>query len=101
MVAPPPSIVLPTSYASLPTSHISLVHVPESSPSPTSVILVTLNRPEKNNAFTDTMTGELERVFNFFNLEDRVKCIVLRGAGQDVLCGCRPRDRLSQSQSED
>jgi hypothetical protein len=39
--------------------HIRLSHVPNSSSNPTLVILVTLYRPRKHNAFTEIMTTEL------------------------------------------
>jgi enoyl-CoA hydratase/carnithine racemase len=87
MVSPSSSIDLPSSYTSLKTSHIAVCHVPSSSPSPTSVILVTLNRPDKNNAFTETMSEELKSVFTLFDLDDRVKCIVLTGAGKTFCAG--------------
>lgn len=83
----PPPTVLPSSYAALQTSQIVLTHVPEASPSPTPVILVTLNRPEKNNAFTDIMADELERVYTLFDLDERVKCVVLTGAGKMFCAG--------------
>jgi enoyl-CoA hydratase/carnithine racemase len=87
MASLPPAAALPSSYATLPTTHITLAHVPASSTSPTAVILVTLNRPEKNNAFTEIMAEELERVFRWFNFDDRVKCIVLTGAGKLFCAG--------------
>jgi enoyl-CoA hydratase/carnithine racemase len=82
-----PPAVLPSSYATLQTTHITLAHVPQSSPTPTPIILVTLNRPEKNNAFTEIMADELERVFTLFDVDDRVKCIVLTGAGKMFCAG--------------
>ncbi|KAL1983584.1 hypothetical protein VTN96DRAFT_10163 [Rasamsonia emersonii] len=39
---------LPSSYTALPTKYIALSHVPAESPTPTKVIVVTLNRPGKN-----------------------------------------------------
>ncbi len=87
MAPPPTPVVLPSSYAALQTSHIALAHIPKSSSSPTPVIVVTLNRPGKNNAFTEIMAEELERVFTFFDLDDRVSCIVLTGAGKMFCAG--------------
>jgi enoyl-CoA hydratase/carnithine racemase len=46
-----------------------------------------LSRPEKNNAFTEIMADELERVFTLFDVDDRVKCIVLTGAGKMFCAG--------------
>ena len=85
--SPRPTIELPSSYASLNTTQIAVSHVPASSPSPTPVILVTLDRPTKNNAFTDTMQEELTRVYTMFDVDDRVRCVVLTGAGKMFCAG--------------
>lgn len=87
MTPPPPPVDLPSSYASLGTSHIALSHVPASSPTPTPVIVLTLNRPSKNNAFTGTMMEEFERVYAMFDVDDRVKCVVITGAGKMFCAG--------------
>jgi enoyl-CoA hydratase/carnithine racemase len=75
------SLSLPESYASLPFQHIRLSHVPASSPTPTKVILVTLYRPGKHNAFTGIMIEELERTFDLLSADSRVRCVVLTGHG--------------------
>ncbi|KAL1960152.1 hypothetical protein VTO42DRAFT_8695 [Malbranchea cinnamomea] len=74
-----PITPLPASYAALPTQHISLSHVPADSPTPTPVLLLTLNRPDKLNAFTDTMAREMVSVFETVDVDDRVKCVVVAG----------------------
>ncbi|GLA23098.1 hypothetical protein AnigIFM63326_006726 [Aspergillus niger] len=79
------SISLPPSYESHPTSHIKLSHHPPNTPSPTPVIIITLNRPEKRNAFTSTMAQELEWAFTTLDRDPRVKVIVLTGSG-DTFC---------------
>lgn len=78
---------LPPSYTALPFQHIRVSHVPESSPSPTSVILITLNRPAKNNAFTEIMTVELESTFDLLSSDPRVRAIVVTGAGKMFCAG--------------
>ncbi|KAF7888179.1 uncharacterized protein EAF02_002720 [Botrytis sinoallii] len=78
---------LPTSYSTVPFQHIRVSHIPESSPIPTPTILITLYRPEKHNAFTDTMAGELETAFNLLSLDPRVKCIVMTGHGKMFCAG--------------
>jgi len=80
----PTALELPASYAELPFRHIKVSHVPESSPTPTKVILITLNRPDKNNAFTDIMREDMEHVYQLIDVDDRVKCVVLTGAGKMV-----------------
>ncbi|GAB7355104.1 hypothetical protein MBLNU459_g5684t1 [Dothideomycetes sp. NU459] len=84
MLAP---ISLPASYASLPYTQIQLSHVPASSPTPTPIILLTLYRPSKYNAFTDTMMTELESAFTLFDVDDRVRCIVVTGHGKMFCAG--------------
>ena len=78
---------LPTSYSSLPLQRIALSHVPALSPTATPVILLTLNRPSKNNAFEDTMMQEIESVYTLFDLDERVKVIVFTGAGKMFCAG--------------
>ncbi|KAA8574901.1 hypothetical protein EYC84_004139 [Monilinia fructicola] len=78
---------LPNSYSTLPFQHIRVSHVPESSLTPTEVILITLHRPGKHNAFTDTMAQDLETVFNLLSLDARVRCIVLTGHGKMFCAG--------------
>lgn len=80
-------IELPSSYAKLNTQHIKISHVPESSPIPTPVILITLCRPGKNNAFTDIMKNDLERVYQMIDVDPRVRCVVLTGAGRMFCAG--------------
>jgi len=78
---------LPPSYVNLPLQHIRLSHVPASSPTPTPVILLTLYRPGKHNAFTETMTNELEKAFDILSLDPRVKAIVVTGHGKMFCAG--------------
>ena len=80
-------LALPSSYASLRFQQIRLSHVPPSSPIPTKVILVTLHRPGKYNAFTDAMADELAHAFALFDLDDRVKAIVVTGDGKMFCAG--------------
>jgi enoyl-CoA hydratase/carnithine racemase len=77
----------PGSYATLPYQHIRLSHVPPSSSIPTPVILVSLYRPGKHNAFTETMTNELVNAFNLLSSDSRVKCIVVTGHGKMFCAG--------------
>ncbi|PLB45290.1 enoyl-CoA hydratase/isomerase family protein [Aspergillus steynii IBT 23096] len=83
----PSSIMIPTSYESLPTTHIKLSHHPAGSASATPVVIVTLNRPDKGNAFTPQMAEGLERVFATFDLDECVKTVVLTGAGTFFCAG--------------
>lgn len=81
------STPLPESYSSLPFEEISISHVPESSPTPTSVVLLKLNRPQKYNAATERMIEELVLAYEYFNSDDRIKAIVLTGTGKAFCVG--------------
>ena len=48
---------------------------------------VRLNRPDKRNALTLDMWGELERTFVLLEQEERLRCIVVRGAGGNFAAG--------------
>lgn len=87
MSPPSTAIELPSSYSNLPLQDIRLSHVPASSPTPTPVILLTLYRPGKHNAFTNTMVEEMERAFAMFDVDDRVKAIVVTGHGKMFCAG--------------
>lgn len=82
-----PALQPPDSYANLPVKHIKVSHVPDSSPTPTPVILITLSRPDKQNAFTDQMRYEMERVYELIDIDSRVKVVVLTGAGRSFCAG--------------
>ena len=51
------------------------------------VVVVTLNRPERYNAMTNTMFGELERVALALNADDDCRVVVLTGAGRAFCAG--------------
>ena len=82
-----PPVSLPDSYAQLDLQHVRCFHVPESSSTPTQVLLVKLWRPGKNNAFTGQMQQDLERIYRCVDVDDRVKCVVLAGEGRMFCAG--------------
>lgn len=51
------------------------------------VSYLTLNRPEKRNALNDQIVNELKAALRRANLDENVRCIVLRGAGEDFCSG--------------
>ncbi|PQE04378.1 Enoyl- hydratase isomerase protein [Rutstroemia sp. NJR-2017a BVV2] len=81
------SIALPDSYSSLPFKDISISHVPASLPTPSQVILLKLNRPQKFNAATERMIEEVVTAYEYFNADDRVKAIVVTGTGRAFCVG--------------
>jgi enoyl-CoA hydratase/carnithine racemase len=52
-----------------------------------SVIILTLYRPKNYNAFTDTMREEIEAAYAMFDVDERVKCIVVTGDGRIFCAG--------------
>lgn len=44
--------------------------------------IITINRPDKLNAMTPEMARALVETVNGFNTDDRVRCVILTGAGQ-------------------
>ncbi|OTA64193.1 ClpP/crotonase [Hypoxylon sp. EC38] len=81
------SSALPNAYSPLPFKEISISHVPASSPSVTKVVILALNRPEKYNAVTENMLEEMEAAYELFNKDDRVRAIVVTGAGKAFCAG--------------
>lgn len=51
------------------------------------VMILTLNRPDKMNAFTGTMMNELIDVFTRVNADDNVRGVVVTGAGKAFCAG--------------
>ncbi|KAI0861067.1 enoyl-CoA hydratase/isomerase [Xylaria cubensis] len=84
-------------YTALP--EISFQHVPATSPIATRVILLRLDRPKANNAFTDTMVTSLVSAFDMLSADARVKAIVFTGADprNRVFCPGMDLDAASAS----
>src|SRR5262249_15898823 len=55
--------------------------------SPEGVAIVTLNRPEKRNAFDELMIGGLRETFETLKGADHVRVVFLRGAGESFCAG--------------
>lgn len=80
-------MALPESYHALPFQEIAISHVPPTSPIPTSVVLLTLNRPQRLNAVTEQMIEELVTAYEYFKADDRIKAVVVTGAGKGFCVG--------------
>jgi|SRR5579871_118241 len=67
------------------------------------ILTITLNRPEKLNAFTGTMMSEMIDAFRKANTDDAVRAIVVTGAGRafcagaDLSSGARTFDATGRS----
>jgi methylglutaconyl-CoA hydratase len=51
------------------------------------IAVVTLNRPEKRNAFDELMIGGLREIFETLKGADHVRAVFLRGAGESFCAG--------------
>jgi enoyl-CoA hydratase/carnithine racemase len=51
------------------------------------ILTITLNRPDKLNAFTGTMMAEMIDAFRAANGNDEVRCIIVTGAGRAFCAG--------------
>jgi enoyl-CoA hydratase/carnithine racemase len=58
------------------------------------VALVTLDRPDRHNAFDDTMCDELATLWRALRTDDTVRAIVLTGAGDRAFCTGFDRDEI-------
>ena len=52
-----------------------------------SIMVVTLNRPDKLNAYTSTMGAELEDAFRRADADDAVRAVIVTGAGRAFCAG--------------
>ena len=87
MLADASTVKIPHSYETLPTKDIKVSHYPENASEATPVIIVTLNRPKQGNAFTIQMMRDFELVYPMLDLDERVKCVVITGAGRFFCAG--------------
>jgi enoyl-CoA hydratase/carnithine racemase len=46
------------------------------------IMVITLNRPDKLNAYTGTMGSEIEDAFRRADVDDNVRAIIVTGAGK-------------------
>ena len=51
------------------------------------ILTLTLNRPDKLNAFTDTMAHELMDAFDRADADDSVRAVIVTGAGRAFCAG--------------
>ena len=51
------------------------------------IMTVTLNRPEKRNAFIPQWHGELIEIWEKVHIDDRIRCVIFTGAGKAFCAG--------------
>jgi enoyl-CoA hydratase/carnithine racemase len=81
------SAKVPQTYSNDSWTSIKVATYPESSPCVTPVMVLTINRPEKYNAFTTEIENEMIHMLGLFDMDDRVKVIVVTGAGRIFCAG--------------
>lgn len=80
-------IKIPHSYSDVPWRSIKVSTEPANALRATKVLVLTLNRPEKHNSFTVEMEDEMIAAFELFDVDDRVKVVVVTGAGRMYCAG--------------
>ncbi|KAL5363605.1 ClpP/crotonase [Aspergillus floccosus] len=100
MTPTPDPINIPQSYETLPLTHVKVSHHPAGAPEATPVVVVSLNRPEKNNAFTMEMMEAFETVYPMLDVDERVKVVVLTGAGKMFCAGADLERGFKDTKSE-
>lgn len=61
------------------------------------ILVMTLNRPEKRNAFHEMMAEEIAFVLGYANQEDTIRCVVIRAAGPVFCAGADLTSFLSDA----
>ncbi|KIW78407.1 hypothetical protein Z517_08243 [Fonsecaea pedrosoi CBS 271.37] len=79
--------LFPETCSSLLFKEIVISNVPATCPTTTEVILLILNRPKRFNAVTESMLEEIITAHRYFDADDRVKAIVITGAGPSFCVG--------------
>ncbi|KAE8381142.1 hypothetical protein BDV26DRAFT_289639 [Aspergillus bertholletiae] len=62
---------IPKSYETLPVIDFKVLHHPEGAPVATPVVVVTLNRPDKNNVFSTSLMDTFEKLYPLFDVDER------------------------------
>ena len=90
------TIAVPSTYVTAPDAHIKIGNYPASPSGVTPIQIVTLNRPNKLNAITLDMINSLEKFISTVDVDDRVKIVIITGAGKAFSAGIDLNDDASQ-----
>lgn len=98
----------PKTYVTTEDSHVRISNYPESATGVTPIQIITLNRPEKLNAISNDMITTLINFHQVVDKDDRVKVVILTGAGRVFSAGIdlnmdtsKAKDSLPVSQMRD
>lgn len=94
------TVALPDTYVNAPDSAIRISNSPDSACGVTPIQVVTLNRPDKLNAITRGMIDALITFFLTVDVDDRVKVVILTGAGRVFSAGIDLNGDFSQAKNE-
>jgi enoyl-CoA hydratase/carnithine racemase len=75
------TIPIPRTYVTAQDSHVRVTNYPEAASGVTPIQVVIMNRPDKLNAITGEMINTLTGLLATYDVDDRVKVIILTGAG--------------------
>ena len=89
-------IAVPSTYATSPNAHIRISNHPGTAKGVTPIQIATLNRPDKLNAITIDMINDLTRFVSTINVDDRVKVVIVTGAGKAFSAGIDLSNDTSQ-----
>ncbi|KAJ6443793.1 E3 ubiquitin-protein ligase MARCH6 [Purpureocillium lavendulum] len=93
-------VAVPATYTNSLESHIRVTNHPASAPGVTPILVATLNRPNKLNAITSGMIYDLIGLFRAVDVDDRVKVVVLTGAGKAFSAGIDLTMDTSQAKNQ-
>ncbi|TQV91998.1 enoyl-CoA hydratase/isomerase family protein [Cordyceps javanica] len=94
------TVEIPQVYATSAEGEIKVSNYPEAAPGVTPILIVTLNRPKKLNAITGNMIIALIKLFETVTVDDRVKAVIVTGAGKAFSAGIDLSMDTSKLQNE-
>lgn len=94
------TLAIPDTYVNAIDSPVRISNFPDSGQGVTSIQVVTLNRPNKLNAITGSMIDALIDLFTAVDVDDRVKVVILTGAGRAFSAGIDLSGDYSQEKNK-
>lgn len=94
------TITLPHSYATSADAPVKITNYPDTAEGVTPIQVATLNRPEKLNAITLGMINDLEQFISTADVDERVKVVIITGAGKAFSAGIDLSNDTSQLKNQ-